>query len=371
MTPRPADRVRVGVIGCGLIAQVMHLHYLRELRDRFEIAALCDLSPGTAREVADAYGVERWFTDWRELLASDLDAVMVLTSASHAPPAIAAARRGLHVFVEKPMCLTPREADEMIAACREANVTLTVGYHKRHDQAYRLAAERLREMPQLRYVRVTTLEASLVPYVSHYPLLRVADVPPQAIEQAVAEREALIDEALPFAPTADLRRAYDGLLLDSAVHELNLLRSLIGDPTEVLNAEFWDDGRSLQTVLAYPGDVRAAVGLVSLPELKHYSQELAFYASDRRMVLRFPSPFLRSEPTVLELEDQVGGMPWHHEVVASHEEAFKLELAHFHESVVHGRAPVTSGEDAKRDIELAIAVVKAAATRQAQPYRRH
>ena len=38
------ERLRVGVIGCGLIAQVMHLHYLRELADRFEIAALCDLS---------------------------------------------------------------------------------------------------------------------------------------------------------------------------------------------------------------------------------------------------------------------------------------------------------------------------------------
>src|SRR5438445_13622961 len=114
-----AGRLRVGVIGCGLIAQVMHLHYLRELSDRFEIAAVCDLSPGTARAVARAYGVERHLTDWRELVASDLDAVMVLTSASHAPPAIAAARRGLHVFVEQPLCFTLTVAAEVITACRE------------------------------------------------------------------------------------------------------------------------------------------------------------------------------------------------------------------------------------------------------------
>jgi predicted dehydrogenase len=38
------QRLKVGVVGCGLIAQVMHLHYLQELSDRFEIAALCDLS---------------------------------------------------------------------------------------------------------------------------------------------------------------------------------------------------------------------------------------------------------------------------------------------------------------------------------------
>src|SRR5207244_2449139 len=82
------------------------------------------------------------------------------------------------------------------------------------------------------------------------------------------------------------------------------------------------EGRSLQAVLAYGSEVRAAIGLVWLPQLKHYSQEFAFYAPDRRMVLRFPSPFLRSEPTVLELEDEEGGMPWRHEVVASHDEAF-------------------------------------------------
>ena len=370
MSGRAAGRVRVGVIGCGLIAQVMHLHYLRELSDRFEIAAVCDLSPGTARQVAAAYGVGRHFIDWRELLTEELDAIMVLTSASHAPPAIAAARRGMHVFAEKPMCVTLREADGMIAACREANVTLTVGYHKRHDPAYRLAADRLREMPQLRYVRITTLEAPIAQYVSHYPVVRVADVPAQVLERARAERDALVAEALPFAAAAELRRAYHDLLLDSAVHELNLLRSLLGDPTEIVSAEFWDEGRSLQAVLAYGSEVRAAIGLVWLPQLKHYSQEFAFYAPDRRMVLRFPSPFLRSEPTVLELEDEEGGMPWRHEVVASHDEAFKLELCAFYESVTGRRAPITSGEDARHELELAIALIKTAATRRAQPYGR-
>ena len=58
-------RVRVGVIGCGLIAQVMHLPHLRELSEEFEIAALCDLSRGTLDQVADAYGVRRRPRDGR------------------------------------------------------------------------------------------------------------------------------------------------------------------------------------------------------------------------------------------------------------------------------------------------------------------
>src|SRR2546428_4893795 len=220
---------------------------------------------------------------------------MVSTTASPPPPAIPAARRGLHVFVEKPMCFTLREADEMIAACREANVTLTVGYHKRFAPASRFAAERLREMPQLRYVRVTTLEAPVAPYVSHYPLLRVDDVPAAVLERAREERAALIDEALPFTRAADLRRAYQELLLDSAVHELNLLRSLLGDPAEISSVDFWDEGRSMHAVFAYRGERRAVIGLVRLPQLADCSPKFAFYPTDRRLTLRSPWPVLLAE----------------------------------------------------------------------------
>ena len=48
------ERLRVGVVGCGVIAQVMHLPHLAELRDRYEIAALCDISEPTARACADS-----------------------------------------------------------------------------------------------------------------------------------------------------------------------------------------------------------------------------------------------------------------------------------------------------------------------------
>ena len=79
-------RVKVGLIGCGSIAQVMHLPYLRELNDRFEIAALCDLSEGLLRVLGQDYGVHHTYTDYRAMLEhAALDAVMVL-SLHHARP---------------------------------------------------------------------------------------------------------------------------------------------------------------------------------------------------------------------------------------------------------------------------------------------
>ena len=56
-------KVRVGLVGTGVIAQVMHLHYLAELADRFEVAAVCDLDGESARACAERYGVQAAFTD--------------------------------------------------------------------------------------------------------------------------------------------------------------------------------------------------------------------------------------------------------------------------------------------------------------------
>src|SRR5262252_6030048 len=119
--------LRVGGIGTGVIAQVMHLHYLAELADRFEVAAVCDLAEENARAVARRCGGRRAdraapavFTDWRGMLAPPVDAVFVLTSGSHAPIAVAAAQAGRHVFTEKPMCFSAAEGKQMVAAAEEA-----------------------------------------------------------------------------------------------------------------------------------------------------------------------------------------------------------------------------------------------------------
>jgi hypothetical protein len=72
------SRIKVGVVGCGLIGQMMHLPHLKELHELYELVALCDVSPGTLRYVGDYYGVGRRHADYRELLKEPVDAVVVL-----------------------------------------------------------------------------------------------------------------------------------------------------------------------------------------------------------------------------------------------------------------------------------------------------
>ena len=362
-------KLRVGVVGCGLIAQVMHLPHLRELDDRFEIAALCDLSAGTLKAVADYYGVEgsRRFSRWQDLVAQDLDAVMIFTAGSHhAPPAIAAAESGKHVLVEKPMCYTMREADAIIDAARRGGVTLMVANMKRYDPAYQRAAPLVSEIRELRLAQVTTLEAPLLPYVEHHRLHRIADIPVETLETLKGEREMLLDEALGRDAAPVIRRVYADVLLDSLVHEINAVRGLLGEPEAVASAETWMDGEGVTAVLTFPGDLRCVITWINLPELRHYSQELAFYGPAQRVIIRLPSPFLRNEPTALIVEGMEDGAAYEKALTVSYEEAFKRELEHFYNCAVNGDTPLTTGESGRRDVAILQALARAMSTGKPQ-----
>ena len=142
------------MVGCGLVASVMHLPYLEELGDRYDVRALCDISPRALAHAGARFPGARRHERAEDLLAEELDAVLVLTPGSHAPVAIAAAETGRHVFVEKPMCIEPEEGREMIAAAAGAGVVLMVGYMKRYDPAYEHLAASL-DRAALAYARVT------------------------------------------------------------------------------------------------------------------------------------------------------------------------------------------------------------------------
>jgi predicted dehydrogenase len=349
------ERIRVGVIGCGLVAQVMHLPYLRELSDRFEIAGVCDLSAERLDAVADEYGVERRTTDWREVVGWPLDAVLILVSGSHAPIASAAIGAGLHVFSEKPFALSVAEGVAVASEARAAGVTVMVGYMKRYDPAYEQLLADLPTLGPLRHVRLTTQESPLDPYVAHYPLRMGSGISPDVVAALQADDAARVHAALgPVDP--EVARVYREWILDSMIHELNAVRGLLGEPDRVEYAHIRPSG--ITAVLRF-GGVECVAAWVDLPGIARYRQTWAFDGLDRRAVLEFPSPFLRSAVTELSFEDGATGSPASYRTVhvAGYDEAFKRELVEFHAAIAQGRDPLTTAEDAVRDLALCTAIV--------------
>jgi predicted dehydrogenase len=147
------------------------------------------------------------------------------------------------------------------------------------------------------------------------------------------------------------------VLLDTLVHELNTVRGLLGEPDRLDYVSLAEDR---VTVLLRFGDLPVAIHWIDLPGIARYEMEFALYAPGRRACLSFPSPFLRNEPAMLEIEDGDTGSArsWRSREVVSYESGFKAELEAFHESVTTGTPPATSGRDGLRDIALCEAIIE-------------
>jgi UDP-N-acetylglucosamine 3-dehydrogenase len=123
--------MRVGVIGCGMIAKKAHLPVYRSL-ENVDIIGVSDLEERQAKSCAKKFGISKWFTDYHQLLTEDLDLVSICTPIfTHAQIAKDAAKAGVNVLVEKPMATSIQEADEMIDACRQAGVQLCLMHNYR------------------------------------------------------------------------------------------------------------------------------------------------------------------------------------------------------------------------------------------------
>lgn len=349
-------RLRIGLIGCGVIAQVMHLHFLAELSDLFDIGAVCDISADLARACADRYGVPVAATDWRQLLDLPLDAVMVLTPGSHAPIAIAAAEAGKHVFIEKPLAFSVAEGEAIIATAARTGVTMLVGYNKRYDRAFEKLHTELASVCDIRLGRVTTFELPFEPYVAHYPLLR--GTPPAASVLDALRKDTADRLEAAVGSDAETQRLYHAVLLDSMVHELNAIRALLGEPDRV---DYADLGRHGATVVLRFGETRAVLTWIDLPGIARYGMEFAFFAPEQRLSLSFPSPYLRNAAADWREERGVPGTTESElrQHILSYEASFKAELVHFHDCITRGVTPRTPPADGLRDIALCRAIIEA------------
>ena len=292
---------------------------------------------------------------WQDVLDADVDAVLVLTPGSHAPIAVAAAEAGLHVFAEKPMCITPAEGEAMLAAARRSGATLMVGYMKRYDPAYEALAAEL-DRDAVVAARITTLESPIEPYADHHPRRRRRRRPRRARGAARGRRAARRrgpprrrgPASAPHLPR-DPARQHGPRAQRRARAARRARRPALGA----------DLARRVSATLGF-GATEAVFLWVDLPGIARYEQDWSFYGADARATLRFPSPLLRSEPTQLVLE---GGSPgttasWRTERTVSYAQAFKRELEAFHDAIVTAEPPRTGGQDALRDVALSLAIVQ-------------
>ena len=147
------EKVRVGIIGCGGIANGVHLPSLREIDDA-EIVAVCDLIEERARKAADEYGAPAVYVLYKQMLAAEeLDAVFVLTEPDALfRPALNCLTAGKHVFMEKPPGVTTYQASVLARAAAGAGRICHVGLNRRYVPLIRRVLEIVREHTEITQV---------------------------------------------------------------------------------------------------------------------------------------------------------------------------------------------------------------------------
>jgi predicted dehydrogenase len=136
--------VRICLVGAGRVGMVHAFNFRHRIAEA-QLVAMVDANQATARERAGELDVSLVFDSIESALSQvDFDAACIATPTfTHAPIVIAAAQAGKHVLCEKPMALTLDEADAMIAAARQADVILQIGFMRRFDPAFRAAKEQI------------------------------------------------------------------------------------------------------------------------------------------------------------------------------------------------------------------------------------
>jgi predicted dehydrogenase len=116
-----AKKIKVGIIGMGAIGCVHAKSY--QAVDQAQLCAVCDIDAPTVARRGEEFGVEGRFTDYRKMLAGDVEAVSVCVgNALHMKVASAALKAGKHVLLEKPMAMNAAEAARILAARKRGSV---------------------------------------------------------------------------------------------------------------------------------------------------------------------------------------------------------------------------------------------------------
>ena len=350
--------VRIGIVGCGAIAQIQHLPNLAELREEFEVAAVCDCSPALARAVAGEFGIPVHLSDYRDLLASDLDAVLLCHSDPKTEIAVASLQAGFHTLIEKPLCWTLADADAIVDAARSFGGTCQVGYMKVYDPAFELAQREVQAMAEtIRFIQVNHLHTDNSHHLAHFRLQRFDDIPASVRADQRDARHAAVAEAL--GDVSDDAAAAFFHLAGSMIHDLYGLRAIMGVPERVVSSEIWYDGWGISTILAYPGGARCAATWVELRNIRQFAEILEVYGDNRGVVLSYPTGFSRgilSTLTVKGVDENGRAFTTHPEI--EWENPFRRELTHFHRCITGDGRCRTPVVDARQDVALIIDIVQ-------------
>ncbi len=342
---------RVGIVGMGEAAQILHLPSLAYLREKFEVTALCDVSRSVLDAVGDQWGVAGRYLEYRDLVESDDNDIVLVSNPSplHYEVTMAAIETGKHVLVEKPMCYSITEAHEIAEAARSRGVTVQVGYMRRYAPAFIEVRDRVAALEPVRLARVHAVIGSNAQIISPTSkVFRGTDLSPSVIQQGKEKDRRAITQAIGDVSDTIAMAYY--ILLGLSSHDLSAMREIIGDPKRVLYAATRFGGRSISAAFDY-GDYVCHFE-TGIDEIPRFDAHIEVYGNNEVVRVQYDTPYVRNLNTVMTVTESKGLHGLSHNERRWWGDNFTEEWESLHATLTDGLPVRTTPEDFARDLEL-------------------
>ncbi len=337
------DRLRIGIIGGGMISQIAHLpFYLQD--QRCEVAAVAELRPSLVHHLRDAFGSTDIIEDHRQLLDDPSISAVVIVSPRPAtgPLVLEALEAGKDVIVEKPLAHTVTQAERLVDAVANNKRILGVAFMKRYDpgvQAARIEIQRLLESRELGALLLTRF----YDYARDY-----AHQPPR--HKRPEESRTVRFETWPTTPDwLPPDRADDYTwFMNAASHDINLMRYFF--PADLQLAHAAAPG---------PGALTATFEHASAPVVFELAksasgawlQGVEFVFEKGRLLLEIPSPMATDHASRVTINENTVAAALR-KLPVENDWSFKRQAHAYVGDLLKRRQPLTSGADALNDLYL-------------------
>jgi predicted dehydrogenase len=339
-----AERVRIGLIGCGKIG-LTHARSITGIPSA-EFAATCDADGARAEAMAEQFGVPRAFSDVGEMLRSGtVDAVTVCTPhPTHADVVVAAAAAGVHVICEKPLAVEIGEANRMVEAAERGGIHFAGIFQRR----FWPAAQRIR----------TAIDDGKLGRITHGEC-RVYIWRPESYFAQDPWRGTWANEG-------------GGALMNQAVHAIDLLQWYLGPVTEVFGrwAKLRDGDYIDVEDTAVATLVCANGALATIQASTNYNPQFGFHVQVHGTSGATASVW--EMPEGVEGITDIWTVPGEDHLIHDRQrdgdprpgfpEFHRLQLEDFVQAIQEGRPPAVSGAEAKKALEIILAIYESTRT---------
>lgn len=339
-------KVRVGFCGVGSMGQMAHLrNYATE--EGCEVVALAELRTNTGAAVAQRYGIGKVYREASEMIEKEsLDAIVASQPFNrHGVLVPELLKGGVPVFTEKPLAATVEVGERLVQAVAQSGTFLMPGYHKRSDPATMYAKREIdvlkasRALGALRYVRLLMPAGDWIAAGFH-GLLRLpeGDLPPLKCDPVASDMDQTTGNAY-------------AAFVNYYIHQVNLMRYLLGEPYHVTYAE--------PSGVLFAG--QSETGVACTIEMSPYQtsvdwQEHALVCFEKGWVrLDLPAPLAcnRAGRVVIYRDPGAGETPLRAEPTLPWVHAMRQQTRNFIAAVRGEMAPMTTAAEALEDLKVA------------------